>query len=179
MSLATRLKIVSSAMRIALGRNAFGVAAASYAYFDKDLNQLDLAQLAYLAILPKGPSNYDPVRHPDRALARRKYVLDEMLKNGFIDQGQHDSAAAEPLGTVPRQTPHSEIAGGGYFVEEVRRQLIDKFGEDDRAGPYSVYSGGLWVRTSLDPKMQEYAQTALRDGLIRYDRGRGWNRGAA
>ena len=161
--------------QIALGRNAFGVAAASYAYFGKELNQLDLAQLAYLAILPKGPSNYDPIRHPDRALARRKYVLDEMLKNGFIDQDQHDRAALEPLGTVPRQTPHSEIAGGGYFVEEVRRQLIDKFGEDDRAGPYSVYSGGLWVRTSLDPKLQLYAQNALRDGLIRYDRGRGWN----
>ena len=161
--------------QIALGRNAFGVAAASDAYFGKDLNQLDLAQFAYLAILPKGPSNYDPVRHPDRALARRKYVLDEMLKNSFIDQAQHDSAMAEPLGTVPRQTPRNEVVGGGYFVEEVRRQLIDKFGEDERAGPYSVYSGGLWVRTSLDPKLQEYAQTALRDGLIRYDRGHGWS----
>jgi penicillin-binding protein 1A len=161
--------------QIALGRNAFGVEAASYAYFGKDLKQLDLAQLAYLAILPKGPSNYDPVRHPDRALIRRRYVLDEMLANGFIDQRQHDQAASEGLGTVPRQTPHNEVAGGGYFVEEVRRQLIDKFGEDDRAGPYSVYSGGLWVRTSLDPKLQEYAQTALRDGLVRFDKGRGWN----
>ena len=105
--------------QIALGRNAFGVEAASYAYFGKDLKQLDLAQLAYLAILPKGPSNYDPVRHPDRALGRRKYVLDEMLANGFINQVQHDQAVSEGLGTVPRQTPHSEIAGGGYFVEEV------------------------------------------------------------
>src|SRR5471030_3245164 len=126
--------------QIALGRNAFGVEAASYAYFGKDLTQLDLAQLAYLAILPKGPSNYDPIRHTDRALARRAYVLREMLKNGFITQAQHDSARAEPLGTVPRQTPKTETAGSGYFVEEVRRQLIDKFGEDERAGPYSVYS---------------------------------------
>ncbi|MCB8829865.1 transglycosylase domain-containing protein, partial [Escherichia coli] len=76
--------------QIALGRNAFGVEAASHAYFDKELPELDLAQLAYLAILPKGPSNYDPVRHPDRALARRNWVLGEMLKNGFITQGQHD-----------------------------------------------------------------------------------------
>ncbi|PNA03734.1 penicillin-binding protein, partial [Pseudomonas sp. GW456-11-11-14-LB1] len=80
--------------QIALGRNAFGVEAASYAYFGKDLNQLDLAQMAYLAILPKGPSNYDPVRHADRALGRRAYVLREMLKNGFITQAQHDEAMA-------------------------------------------------------------------------------------
>ncbi|GHH15157.1 penicillin-binding protein [Sphingomonas glacialis] len=161
--------------QIALGRNAFGVEAASYAYFGKDLTQLDLAQMAYLAILPKGPSNYDPVRHADRALGRRAYVLREMLKNGFITQAQHDQARAEPLGTVPRQTPKTETAGSGYFVEEVRRQLIDKFGEDERAGPYSVYSGGLWVRTSLDEKMQDYAQTALRQGLLRFDQGRGWS----
>ena len=161
--------------QIALGRNAFGVEAASYAYFGKDLNQLDLAQMAYLAILPKGPSNYDPVRHPERALERRAYVLREMLKNGFITQTQHDSAMTEGLGTVPRQTPKIETAGSGYFVEEVRRQLIDKFGEDDRAGPYSVYAGGLWVRTSLDEKLQDYAQTALRQGLLRFDSGRGWS----
>src|SRR5882757_5287843 len=161
--------------QIALGRNAFGVEAASYAYFNKDLSQLDLAQMAYLAILPKGPSNYDPIRHTQRALERRNYVLREMLKNGFIDQAQHDTAMVEPLGTVPRQTPKTEIAGAGYFVEEVRRELIDKFGEDEKVGPYSVYAGGLWVRTSLDTKLQEYAQTALRDGLLRFDRGRGWS----
>ena len=161
--------------QIALGRNAFGVEAASYAYFGKDLNQLDLAQMAYLAILPKGPSNYDPVRHTQRALDRRAYVLREMLKNGFITQAQHDAARAEPLGTVPRQTPKTETAGSGYFDEEVRRQLLDKFGEDQRAGPYSVYSGGLWVRTSLDNKIQDYAQTALREGLLRFDSGRGWS----
>jgi len=161
--------------QIALGRNAFGVEAASYAYFGKELNQLDLAQMAYLAILPKGPSNYDPVRHADRALGRRAYVLDEMLKNGFITQQQHDQAMAEPLGTVPRQTPQVELAGSGYFVEEVRRQLIDKFGETDQDGPYSVYAGGLWVRTSYDQTLQTYAEQALRNGLLRFDRGRGWS----
>ncbi|CUS45347.1 MAG: transglycosylase domain-containing protein [Pseudomonadota bacterium] len=161
--------------QIALGRNAFGVEAASYAYFNKELNQLDLAQMAYLAILPKGPSNYDPFRSTERALGRRNYVLREMLKNEFIDQAQYDKARAEPIGAVPRQTPKTEVAGAGYFVEEVRRQLIDKFGEDEKAGPYSVYSGGLWVRTSLDTKLQLDAQTALRNGLLRFDRGRGWS----
>ncbi|EZP55339.1 MULTISPECIES: penicillin-binding protein 1A [Sphingomonas] len=159
--------------QIALGRNAFGVEAASHAYFDKELDELDLAQLAYLAILPKGPSNYDPVRHADRALARRNYVLGEMLRNGFINQAQHDEAVAEPLGTILRRTPKFERVGG-YFVEEVRRQLIGKFGETARDGPYGVYQGGLWVRTSLDTRLQDLAAQALRDGLLRYDRGRGW-----
>lgn len=161
--------------QIALGRNAFGVEAASYAYFNKDLSQLDLAQMAYLAILPKGPSNYDPFRSTQRALDRRNYVLGEMLRNEFIDQAQHDQAVAEPIGAVPRQTPKTEVAGAGYFVEEVRRQLIDKFGEDNKSGPHSVYSGGLWVRTSLNTKIQLDAQTALRNGLLRFDRGRGWS----
>jgi penicillin-binding protein 1A len=159
---------------IELGRNAGGVEAASQAYFGKELDQLSLPQMAYLAILPKGPSNYDPERHTQRALDRRNWVLGQMLENGFIDQAQHDSAVASSLGTVPRQTPRTERVGG-YFTEEVRRQLLDKFGETDESGPYSVYSGGLWVRTSLDPKLQEYAQKALRDGLLRYDRGRGWS----
>jgi len=159
--------------QIALGRNAFGVEAASHAYFDKELDELDLAQLAYLAILPKGPSNYDPVRHADRAMTRRNYVLGEMLRNGFITQAQHDQAAGEPLGTILRRTPKFERVGG-YFVEEVRRQLIGKFGETARDGPYGVYQGGLWVRTSLDTRLQDLAAQALRDGLLRYDRGRGW-----
>ncbi len=160
--------------QIPLGRNAFGVEAASHAYFDKELNELSLGQLAYLAILPKGPANYDPFRNTARALERRNYVLREMLRNDFIDQAQFDAAKDEPIGAVARQKPKFERVGG-YFVEEVRRQLIDKFGETDKAGPFSVYSGGLWVRTSYDLKLQQYAQTALRDGLLRYDRGRGWN----
>ncbi|VVT24920.1 Penicillin-binding protein [Sphingomonas sp. EC-HK361] len=159
--------------QIALGRNAFGVEAAAHAYFDKELDELTLAQMAYLAILPKGPSNYDPFRHTDRALERRGYVLGEMLKNGFITQPQYQEAMAEPLGAIIRRTPKFERVGG-YFVEEVRRQLIAKFGENEKDGPFSVYSGGLWVRTSLDPRIQDYAANALREGLLRYDAGRGW-----
>jgi penicillin-binding protein 1A len=149
------------------------VAAASDAYFGKPLDKLSLAQMAYLAILPKGPANYDPDRNTQRALDRRNWVLGEMLRNGFISQAQHDQAVASPLGTVPRQTPRFERVGG-YFVEEVRRQLARQFGEKREDGPYSVYDGGLWIRSSLDPRLQAYAQRALRDGLLRYDRGRGW-----
>ncbi|WP_422055482.1 penicillin-binding protein 1A [Sphingomonas sp.] len=160
--------------QIALGRNAFGVEAAANAYFDKSVRELTVPQFAYLAILPKGPSNYMPERHERRAIERRNWVLGQMLENGYIDRAQHDAAVAAPLGAVPRKTPKTDPLGG-YFIEEVRRQLIDKFGETEESGPYSVYAGGLWVRTSFDPELQKAAQKALRDGLIRYDRGRGWS----
>ncbi|THD37260.1 MAG: penicillin-binding protein [Sphingomonas sp.] len=160
---------------IFLGRNAYGVEAAAHAYFDKDVSQLTLPQFAYLAILPKAPSGYDPDRQTARALARRNYVLNEMLANGYITQAQHDAAEASPLGTVNKRTASFESVPG-YFMEEVRRQLMEKFGENSDGGrnPYSVYAGGLWVRTSFDPNQQALAQKALRDGLLRYDRGRGW-----
>ncbi len=160
---------------IFLGRNAYGVQAAARAYYDKDVDQLTLPECAYLAILPKAPSGYDPDRQTDKALARRNYVLNEMLANGYINQQQHDWAITQPLGTVNKRTQSFESVSG-YFIEEVRRQLIDKFGENPEGGrnPYSVYGGGLWVRTSFDPKQQALAQKALRDGLLRYDGNRGW-----
>jgi penicillin-binding protein 1A len=162
--------------QIFLGRNAYGVEAAADAYYGKDLKDLDLAQMAYLAVLPKGPANYDPDRDTDAALARRHYVLGEMLKNGWISRAQYDQADAEPLGTIKYRLP-SWPRVGGYFIEAVRRELMARFGENNNDGnhPYSVYAGGLWVRTSLDPKVQAYASQALRDGLIRYDRGHGWS----
>ncbi|MBX3595860.1 transglycosylase domain-containing protein [Sphingomonas sp.] len=160
--------------QIALGRNAFGVEAAANAYFDKPVRELPLQQLAYLAILPKGPSNYMPERHADRAITRRNWVLGQMLENGYITQAQHDAAVAAPLGAVPRKSPSVDPLGG-YFIEEVRRQLLDRFGETAESGPYSVYAGGLWVRTSFDPELQRAAQKALREGLLRFDRGRGWS----
>ena len=160
--------------QIALGRNAFGVQAASRAYFNKDVGELNLPEMAYLAILPKGPSNYRPERFYDRAIERRNWVLGEMEKNGFITTAQRDAARAAPLGTVPRAVARDESVGD-YFMEEVRRDLITRFGETDRDGRNSVYAGGLWVRSSLNPAMQRAAQDALRDGLLRYDRGRGWS----
>jgi penicillin-binding protein 1A len=159
--------------QIFLGRNAYGVQAASRAYFDKDVDQLTLPEAAYLAILPKGPSNYDPNEHPARALERRNWVLGEMEKNGFITPAQRAEAAASPLAAV--NVPSNSIRNiGGYFMEEVRRQLMSQYGEKTEKGPNGVYAGGLWVRTSIDVDKQKAAETALRDALVRYDRGRGW-----
>jgi penicillin-binding protein 1A len=159
--------------QIFLGRNAYGVQAASRAYFGKDVRELNIAESAFLASLPRSPTNYDPIRHPDRALARRNWVLGEMLRNNFITQAQHAQAVRAPLQTMRGGGEISRNVGG-YFMEEVRRNLIQRFGENAETGPNSVYAGGLWVRTSYDPAMQRAAETALRDGLVRYDRGRGW-----
>ncbi|WP_373492258.1 penicillin-binding protein 1A [Parasphingorhabdus sp.] len=160
--------------QIFLGRNAYGVQAAAQAYFGKDVDALALHEMAYLAILPKGPSNYRPEVHEQRAIGRRNWVLAAMRDNGWITASQFQAAAARPLGTIARSGPRFERVGG-YFVEEVRRQLIEQFGENEDAGPYSVYSGGLWVRTSLNPELQEYTKDALRGGLLRYSSGRGWS----
>ena len=160
--------------QIFLGRNAYGVQSAARAYFGKDVDQLALPEMAYLAILPKAPANYSPERHADRALERRNWVLGQMEKNGFINAAQASAAQGAPLGIVGRQAPERQDAGG-YFMEEVRRELIDRYGEAGKDGPYSVYSGGLWVRSSFDPALQKAAETALRDGLVRYDRGKGWS----
>jgi penicillin-binding protein 1A len=160
--------------QIFLGRNAYGVQSAARAYFGKDVDQLALPEMAYLAILPKAPANYSPERHADRAIERRNWVLGQMESNGFITAGQRAAAQAAPLGIVGRQAPERQDAGG-YFMEEVRRELIERYGESGKDGPYSVYSGGLWVRSSFDPALQKAAETALRDGLVRYDHGKGWS----
>ncbi|HYD36866.1 MAG TPA: PBP1A family penicillin-binding protein [Allosphingosinicella sp.] len=159
--------------QIFLGRNAYGVQAAARAYFDKDVEQLQLHEAAYLAVLPKAPSNYDPDRRTERAVDRRNWVLGEMERNGKISPAQRAAAQAEPLGTV-RGPSNSVRNVGGYFVEEVRRQLIQRWGQQTEKGVNGVYTGGLWVRTSLDVARQKAAETALRDGLMRYDRGKGW-----
>jgi penicillin-binding protein 1A len=160
---------------IFLGRNAYGVQAASRAYFAKDVKDLTVPEAAYIAILPKAPSNYTPERHAQRALDRRNWVLGEMFENDFITAEERDAARALPLGTVPRSAATTEPPAG-YYIEEVRRQLIEKFGENPESGrnPYSVYGGGLWVRTSFDPIIQGYTEEALRNGLMRYDGGRSW-----
>ena len=158
---------------IALGRQSFGVEAAAQAYFAKSVDQLQLHEMAFLAILPKAPERYGRAKNADAAIARRNWVLGEMRANEWITDAQLAAARAQPLGLVAqRGTGYKNI--GGYFAEEVRRQLIENFGETDEAGPYSVYSGGLWVRSSMHPEHQIAATKALRDGLLRYNAGKAW-----
>jgi penicillin-binding protein 1A len=158
---------------IALGRQSFGVEAAAQAYYGKSVEQLQLHEMAFLAILPKAPERYGRAKNAELALARRNWVLGEMRANDWITDAQLASARAQPLGLIAqRGSGYKDI--GGYFTEEVRRQLIEQFGETDAAGPYSVYAGGLWVRTSMNPEFQVLATQALRDGLLRYSAGKAW-----
>ena len=159
---------------IPLGRRSFGVQAASRAYFDKDVADLDLSELAFLAILPKAPERYSRARYEDLAIARRNFVLDQMAANDFVSQSAANAAKREPLGLVQQRSERS--ADAGYFLEEVRRQLIERFGETAEDGSDSVYAGGLWVRTSLDTELQDAARDALRAGLLRYHGNRAWSK---
>ncbi len=129
---------------IYLGAGAYGVAAAAQTYWDKSLPELSIADVAYLATLPKAPSNYNPFRFPERAVARRNWVIDRMVENGYATKEEGETAKAQPLGVTVRQSG-TKIVASEFFAEEVRRDILDLFGED------KLYGGGLSVRTTLDP----------------------------
>ena len=154
---------------IYLGYGSYGVAAAALNYFDKPLNQLSLAEAAYLAALPKAPSNYHPVRKIKAATNRRNWVLRQMAGNGYISDAEAAAAIAQPL-EIAAQSGF-DAANAPYFTEEVRRALITEYGED------MLYGGGLSVRTTIDPFLQRAARVALQQGLEALDRRQGW-RGA-
>lgn len=154
---------------IYLGFGSYGVAAAANNYFGKSLDELTVAEAAYLAALPKAPNNYHPVRHTEAAIERRNYVIGRMLEDGAITREVAEEARAAPLTIAQRAA--DEFDEAAYFVEDVRRELAARQGEN------ALYAGGLSVRTSVDPHLQDIANSALRDGLIAYDRRHGW-RGA-
>ena len=167
----TKMKILELYLNeIYLGENSYGVAAAALNYFGKSLDQLDVAEVAFLAALPKAPSSYDPVHNHQAALERRNWVIGQMANNGYITDDQAKAAVAEPLSTLTRPMG-AQVADVDYYVEEVRRLLYAKYGEQ------ALYDGGLQVRSTLDTRLQNFAVQALRMGLVRYDRRHGW-RGA-
>ncbi|WP_108835696.1 penicillin-binding protein 1A [Tateyamaria sp. Alg231-49] len=159
---------------IFLGQNSYGVAAASQTYFNKNLDELAPHEAAFLASLPKAPSDYHPVRRKDRLLARRNFVLKEMMENGFISGATYDEERAKPLRSVQNGDFDSfkgELPPRDYFTDEIRRQLSEDFGEGE------FFTGGYTVRATIDAEMQPIAAKALRTQLETYDRGRGRWRG--
>ena len=153
--------------QIFLGSNAYGVEAAAREYFGKHVNQLTLAESAILAGLPQAPSRYSPNRDPELAKTRQKYVLERMFEMGWINRAQFDEALAQPL--VYSSMPDISWKVGPYYLEEVRRWLIDKFGED------MVYEGGLHVSTPCDLDHQAAADSALKEGLLEAAKRHGWD----
>ena len=152
---------------IYLGLGAYGIAAASLVYFDKSVNELTIAEAAYLASLPKAPAALHPVRNHARAIERRNYVIDRLLENGWISQADADTARKDPL-IVTNHANSAHIFAGEYFAEEVRREILERYGEK------KLYEGGLSVRTTLDPKIQMEARKTMAAGLVNYDEGQGW-----
>ena len=151
---------------IYLGFGSYGVATAALNYFDKSLGELSIAEAAFLAALPKAPNNYNPIHKPKAALDRRNWVIGRMLTDAIITQAEAEQAKATPLSV--RQRSATEYVTAEYFAEEVRRQLVTRYGEE------KLYKGGLSVRTTLDPRLQAIATRVLRQGLESYDRRHGW-----
>ncbi len=151
---------------IFMGAQAYGVAAAAQAYFNKGLDELTIGEMAFLGALPKAPNNLNPVRFPEAARNRRDYVLDRMAEDGAITRGEAEQAKTQPI--IPKPTRRPEVLQvGQYFTEDVRRELISRFGEKEAVG------GGLVVRTTLDPELQAETEQILRRGLLAFDRGHG------
>jgi penicillin-binding protein 1A len=151
-----------------LGHDSYGIGAAAYNYFGKSISDLTLAQSAFLAALPKGPDNYNPARHMQAALDRRNSILQSMAQLGWASPAAAEAAMREPIVIQPPQ--RAKYHDADYFVEEVRREAIARFGD-------TVNHGGYYVRTTLDPRLQTAARIALMDGLETYDHRHGW-RGA-
>ncbi|HVK82232.1 MAG TPA: PBP1A family penicillin-binding protein, partial [Verrucomicrobiae bacterium] len=153
--------------QIYLGNRAYGVAAASLNYFDKPLSELSVSEAAYLAILPKGPANYQLPRHRERAIDRRNYAISRMVERGYITEDVAAEARAADLTTTNRLAGDEFIAAS-HFVEEIRRQVQDQYGAD------ALLRGGLSIRSTIDTRLQLAAARALRAGLEEYDRRHAW-----
>nr|WP_281501298.1 PBP1A family penicillin-binding protein [Aliiroseovarius sp. S1123] len=155
---------------IFLGQNSYGVTAAAQTYFNKTLDQLEPHEAAYLATLPKKPAKLHPVRNKEDALGRRNYVLREMYQNGYLDQAVYEAEKDLPLRSVQNgdfEGFRTALPDRDYFTDEIRRQLSRDFGEEE------FFTGGLTIRATENPKLQEVAAASLRQGLEEYDRGRG------
>ncbi|MBY8975768.1 penicillin-binding protein 1A [Rhodobacteraceae bacterium NNCM2] len=154
---------------IFLGARSYGIMAAAQNYFGKSMEELTPAEAAYLAALPKAPSTYHPIKNRERAIARRNYVLEEMAQNGYITRSEATAAKQEPLETLVGKSGPDVLADADpdYFTSEVRRQLISE------VGSAALYEGGLTIRATVEPELQQVAARALRNGLEKYDRGRG------
>ena len=152
--------------QIYLGARSYGVEAAARTYFGKHSSELSLAQAALIAGLPQAPSKYNPLRHPDLAKSRQRYVLEQMRNLGWIDADQFEQALNEEIVYTELSDPSWKV--GPYYLEEVRRWLMDRYGEDE------VYNGGLVVRTACDIKHQKAADDALKHGLEASAKRRGW-----
>jgi len=152
--------------QIYLGEGTYGIASASLEYFDKPISDLNYDEAALLAALPKAPSRYNPYRNIELAQFRRDLVLKNLLDNNYINKKNYDEFIANKIILKKIKKIFSEEAK--YYVEDIRKDAIDKLGYD------SVYRQGLNINTPINLKLQKIATQSLRDGLVSYDKRRGW-----
>lgn len=151
--------------KIYLGHRAYGIQAAANVYYGKNIDQLSLAQMAMIAALPKAPSSVNPISSPEDALVRRNWILDRMLQLAYISQEQHQRAQAEPISARYHSTDIELYAP--YIAEMVRSELYATYGDD-------LYTDGYQVYTSIDSRLQQSANLAIRDGLLAYSQRHGY-----
>ena len=152
--------------QIYLGEGTYGVASASLEYFDKPINEIKYIEAALLAALPKAPSRYNPYKNIDLAKFRRNLVLQNLFENNFIDRDDYKRFINEEILLKKRKKIYLEDAR--YYVEDIRKNVVDKFGFE------KVYKQGLNINTPINLDFQKIATQALRDGLIKYDKRKGW-----
>jgi penicillin-binding protein 1A len=152
--------------QIYLGSGAYGVAAASIEYFDKSIKELNYAEAALLAALPKAPSRYNPYRDKDLAKFRRDLVVKNLYENNFINKNEYEKIIKEEINLKKSEKIYLEDAQ--YYIEDVRKDIIEKLSYD------KVYKEGLNINTPINLNLQKIATESLRDGLLDYDKRRGW-----
>lgn len=152
--------------QIYFGNGAYGIQTAAESYFGKDVDELDIAESALLAGLPKAPSKYSPYVNYDLAKKRQEFIIGRMVEEKFITQEQGEKALKKRLKLMPRRADSLWV--GPYFTEHVRKYLEDKYGEE------MLYKGGLEIYTTLDVEMQKAANKGVSDGLREYDKRRGY-----
>ena len=152
--------------QIYLGQGAYGIASASLEYFNKPISELNYAEAALLAALPKAPSKYNPYRNPELAKFRRNLVLKNMLDNNFLSNKEYSKLINDKIQLKKRKKIFLEDTR--YYVEDIRKYVVDKFGFE------KVYNQGLNIKTPLNLELQNIATLSLRKGLEIYDKRKGW-----
>jgi len=152
--------------QIYLGSGAYGVAAASLVYFDKSIKELDYNEASLLAALPKAPSKYNPYRNMKLAKFRRNLVLNNLYDNKFIDKEMYLKLRNDPIEL--KKTKKVFLENSQYYIEDVRKNIIKKLTYE------KVYNQGYNINTPINLQLQKFATESLRNGLIAYDRRKGW-----
>ena len=150
---------------IYLGFGSYGIGTASLNYFNKSVDKLELHEIAFLAALPKAPNNYHPIKNYKNAIDRRNWVMDRMLKNGYIKSKKLEYKN-KPI-KIYKRTENYFIKAD-YYYEEIRKKLFKEYGKN------KLYSDGLIIKTSINSNLQNFADESLQEGIIDFDKKKGW-----